>query len=180
MLSAWMPLDDAKVENGCMWMVPGSHTWGDVEPYTDGIGGTRGIPHRPPAGTKGTVEDIGVFDPEYQVLPDADLRDVRAVPREVLRGECHFHHGLMWHASPNNSSPNGRRGYAVHFMPASTRAFAKQSTVAQQRWKIQDPNCCAVCSCSCLRVYVFCLTDGFGCDDRLLQSRQSSVQAVRA
>ena len=28
-VSAWMPFDDADVENGCMWMVPGSHRWGD-------------------------------------------------------------------------------------------------------------------------------------------------------
>ena len=26
-VSAWIPLDDATEENGCMWMVPGSHKW---------------------------------------------------------------------------------------------------------------------------------------------------------
>jgi len=24
-VSAWMPLDEATVDNGCMWYVPGSH-----------------------------------------------------------------------------------------------------------------------------------------------------------
>ena len=28
-VSAWIPFDDADVDNGCMWMVPGSHRWGD-------------------------------------------------------------------------------------------------------------------------------------------------------
>ena len=28
-VSAWIPLDDATEENGCMWMVPGSHKWGN-------------------------------------------------------------------------------------------------------------------------------------------------------
>ena len=28
-VSAWIPMDDADEENGCMWMVPGSHRWGN-------------------------------------------------------------------------------------------------------------------------------------------------------
>ena len=28
-VSAWVALDDATVENGCMWMTPGSHRWGN-------------------------------------------------------------------------------------------------------------------------------------------------------
>lgn len=110
-------------------MVPGSHTWGDIEPFKDGKGGTRGVPY---TGKHGTVEDIGSMDPAYQVPADADLQDVSAVPREVLRGECHFHHGLMWHASPKNTSPDGRRGYAMHFMPASTRYFKAGNHLCKQ------------------------------------------------
>ena len=32
-VSAWIPFDDADLENGCMWMVPGSHKWGDQIPF---------------------------------------------------------------------------------------------------------------------------------------------------
>jgi len=28
-VSAWIPFDDAEIDNGCMWMVPGSHRWGN-------------------------------------------------------------------------------------------------------------------------------------------------------
>jgi phytanoyl-CoA hydroxylase len=159
MLSAWLPLDDALVENGCMWcvviiasngalyeshtvplltlrlmhirMVPGSHTWGDDDPYRDGIGGTRGIPTK---GITGTLEDIFDLnrDGSFSPPPTAAIQEIEAVPREVLRGEVHFHHGLMWHASPRNSSPHGRRGYAIHFMPASTRFFKAGNHLCKQ------------------------------------------------
>jgi len=32
-VSAWIPFDDADLDNGCMWMVPGSHKWGDQITY---------------------------------------------------------------------------------------------------------------------------------------------------
>lgn len=29
-VTAWVALDDVDLDNGCMWMVPGSHRWGEV------------------------------------------------------------------------------------------------------------------------------------------------------
>ena len=70
-------------------MVPGSHTWGDDEPERDGTGGTRGIPS---AGITGSLADIGALnqDGSFSPPPDALIQDVKAVPRPVLKGECHF------------------------------------------------------------------------------------------
>jgi ectoine hydroxylase-related dioxygenase (phytanoyl-CoA dioxygenase family) len=112
-------------------MVPGSHNWGDDDPYRDGIGGTRGIPA---SGITGSLDDIHALnrDNSFAPPPGAGIQELRAVPREVLRGECHFHHGLMWHASPRNTSPHGRRGYAIHFMPASTRYFKAGNHLCKQ------------------------------------------------
>jgi hypothetical protein len=36
-ISVWMPLQEATIENGCLWFVPGSHEW-DVVPHQS-IGG---------------------------------------------------------------------------------------------------------------------------------------------
>lgn len=36
-VSCWMPLQEATVENGCLWFMPGSHVW-DVQPHRS-IGG---------------------------------------------------------------------------------------------------------------------------------------------
>lgn len=36
-VSVWMPLQEATVDNGCLWFIPGSHRW-DVQPHRS-IGG---------------------------------------------------------------------------------------------------------------------------------------------
>lgn len=101
LISAWVALDDATVENGCMWMVPGSHRWGNQQKWL------RSGPD---------------FQPEHRdvtLLPaDASLK---AVPLEVMKGECAFHHCLTWHGSPHNRSQRPRRAIAVHYMPGHIR-----------------------------------------------------------
>lgn len=102
LISAWVALDDATIENGCMWMVPGSHKWG---------------PHK--GGTIGTDPDGFTPTPDMSLLPpDAKIE---RVPCEVKKGEVMFHHCLTWHGSPPNRSERGRPGIAVHYMPGYTR-----------------------------------------------------------
>jgi len=102
LVSAWVALEDATVENGCMWMVPRSHQWG---PHKGGTIGTD------PNGFKPT--------PDYSLLPP-DAK-VEPVPCEVKAGEVMFHHCLTWHGSPPNRSEKGRPAIAVHYMPGWTR-----------------------------------------------------------
>ncbi|MDQ3815759.1 MAG: phytanoyl-CoA dioxygenase family protein [Armatimonadota bacterium] len=102
LVSAWVALDDATVENGCMWMVPGSHHWG---------------PHK--GGTIGTEPETFAPLPDLSLLPkDADITPV---PCEVQKGQVIFHHCLTWHGSPPNRSDRGRPAIAVHYMPGYTR-----------------------------------------------------------
>ena len=42
------------------------------------------------------------------------------VPVEVPAGHCMFHHGLNFHRTGANSTPNRRRGLALHYMRAET------------------------------------------------------------
>lgn len=109
LVSAWVALDDADVENGCMWMVPESHRWG---------------PHR--GGTIGT--DPVTFAP----LPDLSLLppgiDPTPVPCPVEKGRVMFHHCLTWHGSPPNRSDRGRPAIAVHYMPGYTRYVPNNRT----------------------------------------------------
>lgn len=102
-VSAWIPMDDADEDNGCMWMVPGSHKWGNQIDYLrtqghlqqlDGFAGLEGF--EPPDGS-----DISRVQP-------------RAWP--VRRGEISFHHSLTWHGSPANRSGRPRRAIAIHYM----------------------------------------------------------------
>ena len=102
LVSAWVALDDADEENGCMWMVPGSHKWG---------------PHR--GGTIGTNRDDFSPAPDLSLLPEGI--DVTPVPMPVKKGHAGLHHCLTWHGSPPNRSERGRPAIAVHYMPGYTR-----------------------------------------------------------
>ena len=102
LVSAWMALDDVTIENGAMWMVPGSHLWG---------------PHK--GGTIGTDPNGFAPTPDLSLLPEGI--QIERVPCPVKKGEVMFHHCLTWHGSPPNHSEHGRPGIAVHYMPGWTR-----------------------------------------------------------
>ena len=101
LVSAWVALDDATVENGCMWMVPGSHRWGDHGRYL------------------ASTPDFKPFHKEPERLPEGAV--VEAVPFEIRKGQVGYHHCLTWHGSPHNRSEKKRRAIAVHYMPGHVR-----------------------------------------------------------
>ncbi len=97
-VSAWIPFDDADIENGCMWMVPGSHLWGNkIEHLNTQLHLTQ-LPE---------FQNVAPSDPSQKI-------EARACP--VKRGEVHFHHSLTWHGSPENHSTRTRRALAIHYM----------------------------------------------------------------
>jgi hypothetical protein len=108
-VSAWIPFDDADEENGCMWMVPGSHKWGDNNRYL------RGFHHLK------SLDEFGEIGNDFTAPEHAEVRELKAVPRPVKRGEVHFHHSLTWHGSPMNPSQRPRRAIAIHFMTSEAR-----------------------------------------------------------
>lgn len=118
LVSAWVALDDATVENGCMRMVPRSHHWGA---------------HK--GGTIGTLEDGFTPDPDMSLIPPGEK--IEAVPCEVKKGECMFHHCLTWHGSPPNTSDKGRPAIAVHYMPGYTRYEPTRTHVMERRVEVK-------------------------------------------
>lgn len=96
-VTAWIALDDVDEENGCMWMVPGSHGWGEQIDFLHSLGGFEKMPK------------------EFDGRPLAP----RACP--VRKGQVHFHHSLTWHGSNANRSGRPRRAIAIHFMTGETR-----------------------------------------------------------
>jgi len=96
-LTAWVALDDADAENGCMSMVRGSHRWGDHLDY---------------------LQSLESFD----ALPsELDGHRVTAELRPVKAGHVHYHHPLTWHGSAANRTGRPRRAIAVHYMTERTR-----------------------------------------------------------
>jgi ectoine hydroxylase-related dioxygenase (phytanoyl-CoA dioxygenase family) len=115
LISCWVALDDATIENGCMWMVPGSHRWGAHR----GLGSGEGFAPR--------------YDPEQ--LPAGAV--VKPVPCEVKAGCGMFHHCLTWHGSPPNPSTKPRRAIAVHYMPGHTRFVPSGRHLIDHRVEVQ-------------------------------------------
>lgn len=100
-VAAWLPLDDADAENGCLWFLPGSHR-GEVRSH-------RHL-HDDPA-VHALVTDPG------------DLSRAVCVP--VRAGGASFHHPRTLHHAGANGSPRQRRAYASEFQtPPVRRAVA--------------------------------------------------------
>ncbi len=98
---AWMALDNANRENGCLWIIPGSHKHGVLWPQ---------YPHSDPR-FDCTVES---FDFPYS--------DHDAVPVEVPAGAIVFFNGYTLHRSlPNRAQPGTyRRALVNHYMSAES------------------------------------------------------------
>jgi phytanoyl-CoA hydroxylase len=88
----WFSLEDATVENGCMWAVPGGHRQPPRTRFRRADGG-------------GT--EFEVFDPEPYPL-DGE------VPLEAAEGTLIVLHGLLPHRSGPNRSDRSRHAYSLH------------------------------------------------------------------
>jgi phytanoyl-CoA hydroxylase len=98
--AAWIALDDATVENGCLWVLPGSHRPGVLYPDRD---------HHDPR-----------FDCEVEAY-DFPYRDHDAVPVEVSAGSVVVFNGYLLHMSLPNTGRHGlRRALVNHYMSAQS------------------------------------------------------------
>jgi phytanoyl-CoA hydroxylase len=98
--AAWIALDDATVDNGCLWVIPGSHQPGILWPLRQHA------------------------DPEYDFAPesfDFPHADQDAIPVEVPAGTIVFFHGYLLHKSLKNRRSAGfRRALVNHYMSAES------------------------------------------------------------
>ena len=97
--AVWLALDDATVDNGCLWVVPGSHRRGMLYPTRD----------RPDARFDGT--------PEAHGFPH---RADEAVPVELPTGAALIFDGYLLHRSLPNRSTHPRRALVNHYMSAES------------------------------------------------------------
>lgn len=96
MVSVWVPLVPATVENGCCWVIPGSHRWG----LLDGIRGP---------------------DRNVRIEQDVEARgDPVAVPVDL--GGALFFSNLCVHASKQNKTRGSRWSIDFRYFPTPTSA----------------------------------------------------------
>lgn len=96
MAGLWFALEDASVENGCLWVIPGGHKQGLKSRFMRAKGG----------GTRFEVFDDAIW-------PLEELQ-----PLEVKKGTLIVLHGLLPHLSRENTSPKSRHAYTLHVIDA--------------------------------------------------------------
>jgi phytanoyl-CoA hydroxylase len=96
----WIALDDATVENGCLWVIPGSHKHGVIWPTH----------YQQDARFDCTEEAFGF-----------PYKDEDAIPVEVKAGSIVFFNGYLLHRSlPNYTQGQYRRALVNHYMSAES------------------------------------------------------------
>lgn len=94
----WFALEDATVENGCLWAIPGGHRRGLKSRWM-----------RSSAGMKFEVYD-------HEPWPEHEL-----APLEVSKGSLILLHGLLPHRSFENRSSRSRHAYTLHLIEAEAK-----------------------------------------------------------
>ncbi|WP_018625948.1 phytanoyl-CoA dioxygenase family protein [Niabella aurantiaca] len=117
-LSIWVALDDATLENGCLFFIPGSYRETAFE--NPGIG-------------KNMIEVFNAY-PQF--------RQTQSVAATMKAGSCSFHNGLTIHGANANMTPGFRRAMTCAYMPDGN-VFNGQANILPddylQRIKVGDP-----------------------------------------
>jgi len=96
----WIALDDATVQNGCLWVIPGSHRPGVLWPMREN------------------------FDSHFDGSPEAfgfPFEEGEAIPVELPAGSAVAFNGYLLHRSLQNTAPTGyRRALVNHYMSAES------------------------------------------------------------
>jgi phytanoyl-CoA hydroxylase len=92
-ISIWVALDDATLENGCLYFIPGSHKITGFEKISIGKN----------------------MDGIFETYPQLSHSATAAVPMKA--GSCSFHNGLTVHGAGANMTSGWRRAMTCAYMP---------------------------------------------------------------
>jgi ectoine hydroxylase-related dioxygenase (phytanoyl-CoA dioxygenase family) len=107
-LSIWIALDDATLENGCLYFIPGSHK-------------------------ETGFENIGIgknMDGIFEYYPQ--FRNIQPVAAPLKAGSCSFHNGLCIHAAGPNMTAGYRRAMTCAFMPDGSTFNGNQNILSDE------------------------------------------------
>ena len=93
----WFALEDATIENGCLWAIPGGHQLGLKSKFLRAEGG----------GTR------------VEILDNSPWPEEQAEPLEVEKGTLIVLHPLLPHLSRENRSTKSRHAYTLHVIDAA-------------------------------------------------------------
>jgi len=117
-ISIWVALDNATLENGCLFFIPGSHKQTNFDKITIG----RNMD--------------GIFD----VYPQ--LKNSMPVAAPMKAGSCSFHNGLTVHGANANMTSGFRRAMTCAYMPDGNVFNGEPNILPEaylEKLKIGDP-----------------------------------------
>jgi phytanoyl-CoA hydroxylase len=107
-LSIWVALDDATLENGCLFFIPESYHSTTFE--NPGIGKN--------------MDAVFDFYPAF--------RSARSVAAPMKAGSCSFHNGLTIHGAHANMTPGFRRAMTCAYMPDGATFNGQQNILTKE------------------------------------------------
>jgi phytanoyl-CoA hydroxylase len=110
MAGLWFALEDATIENGCLWAIPGGHKLGLKSRFLRAEGGGS----------------------RFEVFDETPWAEENLTPLEVAKGSLIVLHPLLPHLSRENTSAKSRHAYTLHVIEAS-------SLYPQENW-LQRPD----------------------------------------
>lgn len=91
-IGLWFALEDATIENGCLWAIPGGHK----------------------AGLKSRFFRASSEGTSFEILDESPWPLERLAPLEVKKGTLIILDGLLPHLSQRNTSSRSRHAYTLH------------------------------------------------------------------
>jgi phytanoyl-CoA hydroxylase len=99
MVGLWFALEDATIENGCLWVIPGGHKLGLKSRFVRVEGG----------GTR------------FEIFDNSPWAEDNQQALEVEKGTLIVLHPQLPHLSRENHSPKSRHAYTLHVIDASAK-----------------------------------------------------------
>jgi phytanoyl-CoA hydroxylase len=108
-ITIWVALDDATLENGCLWFLPGTHK-------------------------SATFDNVGIgpnIGDLFKVYPQ--WRTIKAAPAPMKAGSCSFHNALLAHGAGPNFTPGWRRAMTCAYMPDGSIFNGTQNILSKEQ-----------------------------------------------
>jgi phytanoyl-CoA hydroxylase len=112
-MGAWIALDEATTENGCMIVVPGSHRQGPV---------------------------VHFKRRDWQIC-DTDVNNAHAVAVPLKPGGVLLFHSLIHHGTPTNNSGLRRRAVQFHYRPQSSPVTSEEERMKIFGGEVRGATC---------------------------------------
>jgi len=108
-ISIWVALDDATLENGCLYFLPGTHK---LTTYAN-------------AGIGPNIGDIFKVYPQFVKM--------KSVAAPMKAGSCSFHNALLVHGAGANMTPGFRRAMTCAYMPDGSTFNGQRNILSDEQ-----------------------------------------------